>query len=119
MSIQLRGLHPEVRERAELALQWANQFGIRPWVTSGFRSFNEQAALRRRFEAGESRFPANRPGDSAHNFGFAWDSVLPQDLRDVPAFEVWWEAVREFYGFEVPPNDTIHAQVPQWRRFRS
>jgi len=118
LSIQLRGLHPEVRERAELVLAWANRFGIRPIVTSGFRSFNQQAALRLRFEAGLSRFPANRPGDSAHNFGLAWDAVLPAPLGDLPNFEVWWEAVREFYGFNVPSNDTIHAEVPGWRRFK-
>lgn len=118
MAISLRGLHPEVRARAELALKWANQFGIDPVVTSAHRSWHEQAELRRRYEAGLSRFPANRPGDSAHNFGFAWDSVLPDRVRDNPAWEDWWEKVREFYGFDVPSNDTIHAAVPQWRQFK-
>lgn len=115
MSIQLRGLHPQVRERAEIALQFVNQFGVRPVVTSGFRSWHEQLKLRQRFEAGLSRFPANRPGDSAHNWGLAWDSVLPDGLRDVPEWEAWWEQVREAVGFDVPANDTIHAEVPAWR----
>jgi len=118
VSIQLRGLHPEVRERAELVLAWANRFGIRPIVTSGFRSFSQQNALHLRFLAGESRFPANAPGDSAHNFGLAWDSVLPAPLRDRSDFENWYHAVREFYGFNVPHNDLIHAEVPGWRRFK-
>jgi len=117
MSIQLRGLHPQVRERAELVLSWANKFGVRPLVTSGFRSFSEQAALHERFLRGDSQFPANRPGDSAHNFGLAWDAVLPSRWRGNPLAEDWWIRVREFYGFDVPGNDTIHAEVPGWRRF--
>jgi len=117
VSIQLRGLHPQVRERAEMTLKWANKFGVRVWVTSGFRSFNEQAALRDRFLRGESAFPANRPGDSAHNHGLAFDSVLPAQWRGNPLAEDWWERVREFYGFNVPSNDSIHAEVPGWRRF--
>lgn len=117
MSIQLRGLNPQVRERAELVLQWANRFGVRPVVTSGFRSWHEQAELRRKFVNGESQFPANIPGDSAHNFGLAFDSVLPDRYRGNPLAEDWWQRVREFYGFGVPSNDTIHAEVPGWRRF--
>lgn len=117
MTVQLRGLHPDVRARAEIALAWANHFGVRPVVTSGFRSWHEQLKLRQRFERGESRFPANLPGDSAHNFGFAWDSVLPAPLRGRPEWEQWWEDVREAVGFNVPGNDTIHAEVPSWRRF--
>lgn len=117
MSIQLRGLHPAVRERAEIALDWMNQFGVRPIVTSGFRSWHEQLRLRQRYEQGLSRFPANLPGDSAHNFGLAWDAVLPDSIRGNPDWERYWEAVREAVGFNVPPNDTIHAEVPGWREF--
>ncbi len=117
MSIQLAGLHPQVRERAELVLGYANQFMVRPRVTSGFRSWHEQADLRRKWEAGLSPFPANRPGDSAHNFGLAFDAVLPTDLRGRPEWEAWWKAVREWAGFDVPSNDSIHAQVPNWRQF--
>ena len=117
MSIQLRGLHPQVRERAELVLRFANRFGVRPVVTSTYRSFLEQDQLRRAFLAGESSFPANRPGDSAHNFGLAFDSVLPAGLRGVPRFERGWKSIREAAGFAVPSNDDIHAEVPGWRRF--
>jgi len=30
----------------------------------------------------------------------------------------FWTEIREFVGFEVPPNDIIHAQVPNWRQYR-
>lgn len=111
MSIQLRGLDPQVRAAAEWALSWAHFYGVEVVITSTFRSLDEQARLRRRFEAGRSRFPANRPGDSAHNFGLAWDSWVPDEL--IP----WWTHVRELAGFRVPPNDWPHAEVPGWRNF--
>jgi len=111
VSIQLRGLHPDVRNAAQYALQIANFNGVTPIITSAFRSWTEQAALRRKFEAGQSRFPANRPGDSAHNYGLAFDAVVP------PAQLPMWTAIREYVGFEVLPNDVIHGQVPSWRQF--
>ena len=118
MSIALRGLHPAVRERAEIAVAFVGQFIEAPRVTSTFRSFGEQLELRQKFLAGLSAFPANRPGDSAHNFGFAFDAVLPAEVRGISEWEAWWKAVREAVGFEVPSNDSIHAQVPNWRAFR-
>ena len=111
MSIHLRGLHPQVREAAETALAWARFYGIAPTVTSGFRSWQEQENLRRRWERGLSRVPANRPGDSAHNYGLAWDSTVPEEHQQA------WNVIRRWVGFEVLPNDQIHAQVPGWRRF--
>lgn len=111
MSIQLRGLHPQVRLYAEYAHRIAQANGLNPVVTSTFRSWEEQKKLRRRWEQGKNRFPANRPGDSSHNFGLAWDSWVPPEQRDL------WTRIREFVGFDVPAGDWVHAQVPNWRRF--
>lgn len=111
MSIALRGLHPEVRERAEIALDWAQHFGIPVRITSTFRTLTDQLELRRRWLAGQSRFPANAPGDSAHNFGLAWDSVVSAQDQDL------WNRIRQHVGFRVPGGDLIHAEVPGWRRF--
>lgn len=125
MSIHLRGLHPQVRERAELALAWARWYGVNPTVTSGHRTWAEQVKLRDQFEScvarGETitpsnpnpacRYPANRPGDSAHNYAMAWDSV-------VQPHEQWtWDYIRRWAGFHVPEHDRIHAEVPNWRSF--
>jgi len=108
---RLSGLNPVVLDAAEYALEIARYFRIRPTVTSGFRSFRKQAQLRAAWEAGRSRFPANRPGDSSHNFGLAWDSTVPaQDLAN-------WNAIRSWVGFELIANDPVHAQVPNWRRY--
>lgn len=119
--LKLAGLHRDVRAAADWALGWADFYGVPVTVTSGFRSHEEQARLRRNFEqcVASGRFPsepgcsfpANRPGDSSHNWGLSWDSVTD------PRFQKWWTHVRELAGFEVLPNDLIHAQVPRWRDF--
>lgn len=119
--LKLSGLHPEVRAAAQWALDVANYYDVPVTVTSGFRSWEEQARLRRNYEqclatgqmgkTPDCRFPANRPGDSAHNFGLAWDSVVPTWAQ------AWWDMVREYAGFEVLSNDRIHAQVPNWRQY--
>jgi len=107
--IQLAGLHEEIRPYAEYAHEIARYYGISPVITSTFRTWDDQQRLRDRWERGQSRFPANRPGDSAHNYGFAWDSWTPPADRDL------WVAIREYVGFRVPDNDWIHGEVPQWR----
>lgn len=112
MSMQLRGLDSRVRPYAEWAMQIANYYGISPTITSTFRSWEEQQNLYNRYRAGHSSFPANRPGDSAHNYGWAFDSVVPE------ADQALWDQIRTYVGFQVPGNDIIHAQVPDWRRYR-
>ena len=117
--IALRGLNPEVRRAAEAALAVASSRGLPVQVTSAFRSLEQQAGLRDRYEkcvavgrfpsAPDCLFPANRPGDSGHNFGLAWDSSTLEN------FQSEWNAIREAHGFRVPPNDEIHAEVPDWR----
>ena len=100
-----------MRERAELAHRIARYYGIPTFVTSTFRSWAEQQRLRERWEQGKSRFPANVPGDSAHNFGLAWDSTTE------PETQADWDYIRWWVGFDVPGNDHIHAEVPGWRQY--
>lgn len=109
MSIGLRGIHADLRGPAEYTLAIARFNGINPIITSVFRSWAEQARLRRRWEAGKSQFPANRPGDSAHNYGLAFDAVVPADQLAT------WTAIRQWVGWGVPSNDVIHAELPAWR----
>jgi len=117
--LKLGRLHKEVKEAAEWCLAWADHYDVPVTVTSGFRSWQDQATLRRNYEncltrgefglTARCQFPANKPGDSSHNFGFSWDSVVP------PQYQDWWTDVRRMAGFEVLPGDLIHAQVPNWR----
>jgi len=111
--LQLRGLASGVRPYAEYAHAIAEYYGIDPTITSTFRSWEEQEKLRSKWERGESRFPANIPGDSAHGYGWAWDSVVPASEQAL------WNAIRRYVGFEVLENDIIHAQVPNWRQYRT
>lgn len=110
--IHLRGLDSRVRPYAEWAMAIANYYNVDPTITSTYRTWENQQNLYDRYLRGESSFPANRPGDSAHNYGWAFDSVVPRSQQD------FWTEVRQYVGFEVLPNDIIHAQVPNWRRMR-
>lgn len=110
MAVGLRGLDPTIRPFAEACLKWASLQGVPVTVTSTKRSRAEQAKLYQKFKAGLSRFPANPPGTSAHEYGLAWDSVVPPEYVD------WWTSVREAYGWRVPEGDWIHAEVPDWKR---
>lgn len=108
--IQLRGLHPEVRAAAEYAVRIAEEYGVPVTITSGFRTWEEQARLRDRYERGVSKFPANRPGDSSHNWGLGFDSWVPDPYW--PA----WNYIRQAIGFGIyPDTDRVHAEYPGWR----
>lgn len=109
--MRLRGLHSALRPAGEWALSVADHYRVPVQVTSVFRSWEEQERLRARWERGQSRWPAARPGHSAHQYGFAWDSWVPEPFED------WWKAVREHAGFEVLTGDEIHAQLPNWREY--
>jgi len=110
--ISLRGLDSRIRPAAEEAFDIARGCGIEPTITSVYRSWEEQLKLYERFTRGEATFPANRPGDSAHNYGWAFDTVVPAEQQCL------WTEIREYVGFEVLPNDIIHAQLPDWRQYR-
>lgn len=109
--LKLGGLHPDVKEAADWALGWAEYYRVPITVTSGYRSWARQQELYSTYLSGLSRWPANPPGQSSHNYGLAFDSTTESRFQD------WWTMVREMAGFEVPKNDIIHAQVPNWRQY--
>lgn len=120
--LKLAGLDPGVKAAAEWCLAWAEYYGVPVTVTSGFRSWDDQQRLYTNYveclrtgdygKTPDCMYPANRPGDSAHNFGWAWDSWVP------PEYQSWWDSVRKAAGFQLFPNDPVHAQVPNWRKYR-
>lgn len=127
--IALGGLVPDVRNRAEWCVRVAELLGFRPTITSVKRDWASQTALRANYELCLARgmfpssasltpgmsckYPANRPGDSAHQYGLAWDSWVE------PKHQAWWNQIREFAGFRIPANDVIHAEYPGWRELPS
>lgn len=132
--LELAGMHPWLRPYAEYALQAADENGLDVSVTSVARNRQFQQQLRDRFEYGvahgysgqivngvDYRYPANRPGDSAHGYwsvggkvgALAFDSVVPDDqLED-------WNAIRAWVGFGLQANDPVHAELPVWRSYVS
>jgi hypothetical protein len=122
VTLQLRGLWEPVRPYAEFAMEIAAFNDIRVTITSVRRTWAEQTALRARYEScvargtfgepGECAYPANRPGDSAHQFGLAFDSWVPE--------EEWplWNAIRAYAGFALDASDRVHAEVPHWRNYK-
>jgi len=126
VAIALSGLDSRLRPYAEYTLAVGRAYGLNPTITSVFRSDAEQGALRRNYETCLARglvgtstsltpgftcmYPANRVGDSAHNFRLAWDSYVPGDQLAL------WVAIRRATGWHVPSDDLIHAEYPGWRQ---
>lgn len=124
---EFSGLHSLLRPYAEAAVEFAMQNGVRPTITSVTRTWANQERLYANYQAckkaglaGSSRslapglscrYPANPPGSSSHQYGFSWDSTVPEELMP------WWVAVREAYGWRVPTNDLIHAELPDWEQY--
>jgi hypothetical protein len=125
VSFATRQLHPQLQPYADYAIAWAKSLGIVVTVTSVGRSSENQARLREQFEdclrRGQRiwpgnpdprcRYPANRPGDSAHEYGLAWDSDVPDQHQET------WTAIRRQVGWHVPENDRVHAELPSWRQY--
>lgn len=106
----LSGLQPWLLPYYELAsevMRVITRGDVVPVVTSTYRSYDEQAELYK--TRANNPYPVNRPGDSAHQFGLAIDSDVPD------AYMPLWTLVRRYVGFRVPDNDVVHAEVPNWR----
>lgn len=120
--IKFRGLHSSIRPAAEYVTQVAASYGVPVTITSGFRSIDQQRRLYNQHQLCKRQgrypgpppcaWPANRPGDSAHNFGWAFDSTVPARYQE------WWNYARRAVGFGVPVRDEIHAELPNWRQYR-
>jgi len=108
--VRLRGLHPVVRDAAQVAINYAEYYGVPVTVTSGYRTWEDQEKLRRAWEEGRAKYPANRPGDSAHNWGLAFDSWVPEP------YQAWWDQVKQAVGFRTYfETDPVHGEYPGWR----
>ncbi|SRR6266849_1364384 len=107
MAARLDLLVPELRDAARALVDAASAAGLQPRVTSTLRSHAEQIRLYRRFLAGHAGFPVAPPGQSAHEYGEAFDLVVsPMDaLQDVGyTWETW--------GGAWNPGDAIHFELP-------
>jgi len=76
MAAHLNLLVPELRDAARALVDAASFAGLQPRVTSTLRSHAEQVRLYRRYLAGHAGFPVVPPGQSAHEYGQAFDMVV-------------------------------------------
>lgn len=83
----------------------AEQYGLQPRITSVYRSTAEQRILYERYLAGDSPFPAARPGRSLHNYGHAFDLVV-----NSPEAQAWLGSVWKHWGgrWGGDFNDPVH-----------
>src|SRR5260370_38001720 len=107
MAARLDLLVPELRDAANALVDAASAAGLQPRVTSTLRSHAEQVRLYRRFLAGAAGFPVAPPGQSAHEYGTAFDMVVSPmgALADVGyTWQTW--------GGGWNPGDAIHFELP-------
>jgi len=106
MAARLDLLDPQIRDAARALVNAASAAGLQPRVTSTLRSHAEQVRLYRRYLAGAAGFPVAPPGQSAHEYGFAFDMVVSpmEALADVGyTWQTW--------GGGWNPGDAIHFEL--------
>lgn len=99
-------LHPEVARRVLALLAWARAEGVRPTVTSTYRSISEQRRLYERWLArGRTGLPVAVPGTSTHNYRVGVDIALANEHRD----RAFFSAGAEYFGLVwAGPSDRVH-----------
>lgn len=109
--LNFSGLENALRARADQTMALARQYGLNPTITSVRRNWAEQQKLYDRWNAGLSRWPANPPGLSPHQYGVAWDSSVPAHQQDL------WNRIRAAMGWKLYAHDIVHAELPNWRAY--
>ena len=107
------GLDSRLIPYADAAIADARQAGLHPRVTSVRRNWAEQTRLWQNYRAGLSLLPANPPGESSHQYGVGWDSVVLEGEWDD------WNDIRARWGWKLYPNDPVHAEFPGWQSYRT
>ncbi len=108
MGGRLDDLVPELAPFARALVDAAARAGLSPRVTSTVRTHSEQGRLYRGFLANPQRqFPVAPPGQSAHEYGKAFDMVVTpmEALADVGATWIDW-------GGGWNGADAIHFELP-------
>lgn len=104
-------LIPELIPWAQKLYDLAVSAGVRPRITSGLRSYADQQSAYEAYVSGRSRYPAAKPGTSAHEYGYAFDLVVdnPVDQNDLGTV---WKSWRGKWGGDFRVPDPIHFEFP-------
>lgn len=106
-------LEPCTRSWYRAALADMARAGITVTTTSTRRTSSEQLFLFKRFVAGQSRFPAARPGTSTHELGIAVD-LVPKTPFALPAVVI----IMARHGFKwAGSRDRVHFTYQVGHRF--
>ena|SRR2546425_9590079 len=136
VTASLNGLIPELAAAARDLDREVHSAGLQGRFTSTLRTHAEQKRLWDRYQRGEAEFPAAPPGQSAHEYGYAFDYVVsPYEYQeDVGAVWKDWggiynrsDAVHfEYPGFQVPadappppPPNYGYGETPWWGKLLS
>ncbi|MHC4067049.1 MAG: D-alanyl-D-alanine carboxypeptidase family protein [Planctomycetota bacterium] len=103
MSRLTRELLPGIGWPAEWLYQYAKTNGLKPRVTSVYRSHRQQAWLRQRYERGLSELYAAPAGQSYHQYNRAFDMVT-EDPALVGG--IWQQMGGSWW-----PSDPVHFQA--------
>lgn len=116
-------LDARLKPWAQRLFDVAKAAGVNPRITSAFRTYAQQEALYRSFIEGRSRYPAAKPGSSAHEYGLAFDMVVQGQVNQLDCGILWnrWRGDFggeedpihfQFPGFSPPPGPRAHAANP-------
>ena len=114
MGGSISDLDPELASFARDLVDAAGRAGLQPRITSTIRSHSEQRRLYNRFLAGQAGYPVAPPGQSAHEYGLAFDMVVSpmEALADVGYTWQQW-------GGGWNGSDAVHFELPgasEWAR---
>lgn len=121
-------LHPIFRPKAEAFLKAANTAGLDVLVYCTLRTMQEQADLYAQGRTKPGRIITNaRPGQSAHNFGLAFDGapLIGGKIDWDPENPVWdlygkvaTDSGLEWAGNWVSFKEYPHIQLPNWEQHK-
>jgi LAS superfamily LD-carboxypeptidase LdcB len=105
--VNFNGLAPWLKPAADFLLSQIVAAGLRPEVTSVYRSYSTQAKLYADYLAGRRTLPAARPGTSKHQLGLAFDMVI----RPYPQYQAAAGAVWQRMGGKWFASDPVHFEA--------
>lgn len=97
-------LHPQFQPWAKWLYDVAEYNGLRPRVTSTFRSVAHQERLYAGYLRGEAPYPVARPGCSQHQYGVAIDMVVERaaELGALwQSYGLYWAGARDPVHFGI------------------
>ena len=107
--LELDQLQPWIAPYARWLYQVAAYYGLRPVVTSVYRSPERQAELYAAFLRGETDLPVAPPGASQHGQRLAFDLVVDGDYRGEA--QAWLGGVWSSIGGAWNAADPVHFAV--------